>query len=143
MGESKKDALRVNLDSKLKLEFHDSKLVLSYDPGSCIFCEQCVEICPTNSLSMSQIYDMSTSQVEDSWEKLGEFSVHTCEGCKEPFATENHIIWIQSRLEGANITESDKYAIINAFNKSKYFCETCRKEKAREMRSHHIKMFQV
>ena len=36
MGESRKDALRVNFDKKLKLEFHGTKVTSDYHAIKCV-----------------------------------------------------------------------------------------------------------
>jgi formate hydrogenlyase subunit 6/NADH:ubiquinone oxidoreductase subunit I len=110
------------------------KLYLYYDPGACIFCEMCVDNCPTESLEMSQIFDMSTPANQDTFELIIEHDMQLCKVCKDPFATIKHLDWIQKKLNEVSIINGNRGKIIHdEFEITRHYCPKCRKIKAREL----------
>jgi formate hydrogenlyase subunit 6/NADH:ubiquinone oxidoreductase subunit I len=125
-----------------KFVANKAKWYLYYDPGACIFCEMCVENCPTESLRMSQIFDMSAPANQDTFELITEHEMQLCENCKESFATIKHLDWIQKKLVEMQIVDENRGKIIrNEFTIARRYCPDCRKIKARELGLHIIKLY--
>jgi formate hydrogenlyase subunit 6/NADH:ubiquinone oxidoreductase subunit I len=120
----------------------ESKRDLYYDPGACIFCEECVKNCPTESLEMSQIFDMSAPADQDTFELIIEHDMQLCKECKEPFGTVKHLNWIQKKLEEAPINiENRRKNILNEFAVARHYCPKCRKIKGNELGLHVKKLY--
>lgn len=118
------------------------KWYLYYDPGACIFCEMCVDNCPTESLEMSQIFDMSAPANQDTFELIIEHDMQLCKVCKEPFATVKHLDWIQKKLEEVSIINENRGKIIqDELSITRYYCPNCRKIKASELGLHIKKLY--
>ncbi|MFX1546647.1 MAG: 4Fe-4S dicluster domain-containing protein [Promethearchaeota archaeon] len=121
---------------------NESKRYLYYDPGACIFCETCVKSCPTESLEMSQVFDMSVQADQDTSELIIILDMQLCENCKESFATIKHLDWIQKKLEDSPIIDENKRKIIrNEFEIARLYCPKCRKMKANELGLHIKKLY--
>lgn len=84
------------------------------EPGRCMGCGTCANLCPTHMIHVNDVNGVRTVSIRD--EIIGQLPLERCEGCGNLFATENFLTHVKNSM-GEHPVSKDKRRI----------CPTCMK----------------
>jgi bidirectional [NiFe] hydrogenase diaphorase subunit len=84
------------------------------EPGRCMGCGTCANLCPTHMIRINDVNGVRTVSIRD--EIIGQLPLERCEGCGKLFATENFLTHVKNSM-GEHPASKDKRRI----------CPTCMK----------------
>jgi len=113
----------------LKMQKIDGVNLVVAEPGRCIGCGTCANICPTDAIRVTDRDNVRTVTIRD--ELIGQHPLERCEGCGRWFATTRFMDFIERRTAPhPHVKTTHRY------------CPTCAKlfsDRARAMAEHSVK----